>query len=97
MRAIFIALVAALLPGCNAPTTANRAVYLLLDTSGTYTEELDKAQRIVNYLLGTLDTGDSIAIARIDSGSFTDFGFGRLGDDRHRDGSGQSELSAHGQ
>jgi hypothetical protein len=56
--------------GENRPT--NRAVYLLLDTSGTYTEELKKAQVIMNYLLVTLDSGDSIAIARIDSGSFSE-------------------------
>ncbi len=48
------------------------AVYMLLDTSGTYTQELDKAQKIVNYLLMTLDSGDSIAVARIDSGSFSE-------------------------
>lgn len=50
----------------------NTAIYMLLDTSGTYTKELDKAQSIINYLLLTLDSGDSIAIARIDSGSFSE-------------------------
>ncbi len=50
----------------------SRAVYMLLDTSGTYTEELDKAQKIINYLLLTLDSGDSVAVARIDSGSFSE-------------------------
>jgi hypothetical protein len=47
-------------------------VYLLLDTSGTYSQEVNKAQLIMNYLLATLDSGDSIAIARIDSGSFSE-------------------------
>jgi hypothetical protein len=47
-------------------------VYLLMDTSGTYTQELEKAQNITNYLLATLDSGDSIAVARIDSGSFSE-------------------------
>ncbi len=50
----------------------NRSVYLLLDTSGTYTEELDKAQSLIAYLLGSLDSGDSMAVAVIDSGSFTE-------------------------
>lgn len=54
----------------NAPRT--KAVYMLIDTSGTYTKELDKAQKIGNYLLGTLNSGDSLAIARIDSGSFSE-------------------------
>jgi hypothetical protein len=57
---------------CGSPKPGNRAVYLLLDTSGTYTNELAKAQAIMNYLLATLDSGDSIAIARIDSGSFSE-------------------------
>ncbi len=61
-----------LLSSCGQSRPSNRAVYLLLDTSGTYTEELQKAQVIMNYLLVTLDSGDSIAIARIDSGSFSE-------------------------
>ena len=61
-----------LLVACGQPKPENRAVYLLLDTSGTYTEELQKAQIIINYLLASLDSGDSIAVARIDSGSFSE-------------------------
>jgi hypothetical protein len=61
-----------LLAGCSDQKPASKSVYLLLDTSGTYTQELAKAQTIMNYLLATLDSGDSIAIARIDSGSFNE-------------------------
>jgi hypothetical protein len=61
-----------MLEGCAEPKNGRRAVYLLLDTSGTYSQELKKAQLIMNYLLATLDSGDSIAIARIDSGSFSE-------------------------
>ncbi len=53
-------------------TGSGRGVYLLLDTSGTYTAELKKAQQIINYLLGTLGPGDSLVVARIDSGSFSE-------------------------
>ena len=49
-----------------------RGVYLLLDTSGTYTEELQKAQQIINYLLASLESGDTFVVARIDSGSFSE-------------------------
>lgn len=49
-----------------------KAVYMLLDTSGTYTQELEKAQKIINFLLLSLNSGDSIAVARIDSGSFSE-------------------------
>ncbi len=60
------------LAACSEPQSRARAVYLLLDTSGTYAAEMGKAQKIMNYLLATLDSGDSIAIARIDSGSFSE-------------------------
>ena len=60
------------LTGCGESVPHTRAVYLLLDTSGTYTQEIKKAQTITNYLLGTLGSGDSLGLARIDSGSFTE-------------------------
>lgn len=63
---------ATFLTACSDTKVKNRAVYLLLDTSGTYTAELAKAQSIVNYLLATLNSGDSIAVAKIDSGSFSE-------------------------
>jgi len=68
----FAVAVSFLLVSCDSHRPNNRAVYLLLDTSGTYTAELAKAQAIMNYLLATLKSGDSIAIARIDSGSFSE-------------------------
>lgn len=61
-----------LLTSCSEPPKRGQAVYLLLDRSGTYTIELEKARTIVNYLLGTLTSGDSMAVALIDSGSFTE-------------------------
>lgn len=61
-----------LLTACSSDRPGNRAVYLLVDISGTYTEELDKAQSVISYLLGTLESGDSMAVALIDSGSFTE-------------------------
>lgn len=57
---------------CGETKPNTRAVYMLLDTSGTYTQELTKAQKIINYMLGSLNSGDSFAIARIDSGSFSE-------------------------
>ena len=66
-----IACAALLLTACSSGGQG-RAVYLLIDTSGTYTKELDRANAILNYLLGTLDSGDSLAVARIDSASFSE-------------------------
>lgn len=68
--AVFLFL--ALLAGCSGSTSRSTGVYMLIDTSGTYAPELKKANSIVNYLLGTLQPGDSLAVARIDSGSFTE-------------------------
>ena len=56
----------------NQPQSHNRGVYMLMDTSGTYTEELRKAQQIINAMLTRLDPGDSFAVARIDTGSFSE-------------------------
>ena len=61
-----------LIAGCTDTTNHATGVYMLMDTSGTYAQELDKAKAIINYLLGTLQPGDSLAVARIDSGSFSE-------------------------
>jgi hypothetical protein len=45
---------------------------MLLDTSGTYTQELQKAQQIINYVLAKMGPTDSFAVARIDTGSFSE-------------------------
>ncbi|MDH3475004.1 MAG: VWA domain-containing protein [Rhodospirillales bacterium] len=58
--------------GCSEPAPQGRGVYMLMDTSGTYTEELQKAQQIINAILAKLDPGDSFAVARIDTGSFSE-------------------------
>src|SRR5882672_9558533 len=50
---------------CTDQRSHTQAVYMLIDTSGTYAAEVGKAQRIINYLLGTLQSGDSLAVARL--------------------------------
>jgi hypothetical protein len=62
----------ACLPGCGEPVKHNTGIYMLLDTSGTYTGEIRKAQQIINYTLSRLNPGDSFAIARIDTASFSE-------------------------
>jgi hypothetical protein len=66
------ALLAAMLSGCGDPRSHAQAVYVLIDTSGTYAQESAKAQLLVNYLLGTLQPGDSLAVARVESRSFSE-------------------------
>jgi hypothetical protein len=58
--------------GCVDSRSQAHAVYMLVDTSGTYAREAGKAQLIINYLLGTLQPGDSLAVARVKSRSFSE-------------------------
>ncbi len=60
------------LAGCTGGNPNSKAIMLLVDTSGTYATEFIQAQRIVNYLLGTLESGDSFGVAEINSESFTE-------------------------
>jgi uncharacterized protein with von Willebrand factor type A (vWA) domain len=50
----------------------SRAVYMLVDTSGTYAKELDKAQQVISFVLAKLNPGDSFAVARVKSRSFSE-------------------------
>jgi hypothetical protein len=72
MHGVAAALVAATLTAGCSTSAPGTGVFLLLDTSGTYTGELGRAQSVINYLLGTLDPGDSFGVARIDGGSFSE-------------------------
>jgi hypothetical protein len=57
---------------CGPETNHNQAVYMLIDTSGTYAKETGKAQLVVNYLLGSLNPGDVLAVGRVKSRSFSE-------------------------
>ena len=72
VRAAAIAALALAAASCAPTGPRNAGVYLLLDTSGTYSEELDKAQQIISYTLARLDGLDIFAVARIDTGSFSE-------------------------
>ena len=72
MKAFILALTALMIGGCSPTAPRNTGVYLLLDTSGTYNEELNKAQSIILYTLSKLQPTDSFAVARIDTGSFSE-------------------------
>ena len=63
---------ALLIAGCADSGPTNSGVVLLLDTSGTYTQELTNAQKLVNVLLVKMEPSDSFAVARIDTGSFSE-------------------------
>jgi hypothetical protein len=74
VKRVFLVVLLGLLGGaaCTDQRSHSQAVYMLVDTSGTYAAEVKKAQIIVNYLLGTLQPGDSLAVARVRSRSFSE-------------------------
>jgi hypothetical protein len=59
---------------CGVPASRprNTGVYLLVDTSGTYNKQVNKTEQIILYALSKLQPTDSIAVARIDTGSFSE-------------------------
>ncbi len=57
---------------CGDSRMHSHGVYMLVDTSGTYAQEANKASKIINYLLATLNPGDSLAVAKVESRSFTE-------------------------
>jgi len=71
-RLLLASLLVLSLSSCTDPRSHSQAVYMLVDTSGTYAQEVSKAQVIINYLLGTLQPGDSLAVARVKSRSFSE-------------------------
>ncbi len=74
MKNLLLTLIAAgLMMGCNSEDVPHtKGVYMLLDTSGTYTQELVKAQHIINFTLAKLNPGDTFAVARVDTASFSE-------------------------
>jgi len=67
-----VAALALAISGCGDSRSHAQAVYVLVDTSGTYAREAGKAERVINYLLGTLNPGDSLAVAKVESRSFSE-------------------------
>lgn len=71
-RALLVSACLLLVACSQGVTSANRGVYMLVDTSGTYTAELDKAMQIISFSLARMEPGDAFAVARIDTASFTE-------------------------
>src|SRR5690242_7446625 len=72
IKRLFVASLLLACCSCTDQRNHTQAVYMLVDTSGTYAAEVGKAQIIINYLLGTLQPGDSLAVARVKSRSFSE-------------------------
>jgi hypothetical protein len=54
LRKILLAIGVCFATACGDARDHSQAVYMLVDTSGTYATEATKARLIINYLLGTL-------------------------------------------
>jgi hypothetical protein len=72
MKLLSVLATCLLLASCGASQPNNSGVYMLVDTSGTYRDEIRKAEQIIRYTLSQLDATDSFAVARIDTGSFSE-------------------------
>ncbi|MFW5969150.1 MAG: VWA domain-containing protein [Halofilum sp. (in: g-proteobacteria)] len=78
-----VALLSLLATACQSEPQ-NRAAVVLIDISGAYAGEVDKARRVAGTLLSRLDPGDSIAIAFVDNTSYSDRNFIARADFDHR-------------
>ncbi|MDA0678818.1 MAG: VWA domain-containing protein [Proteobacteria bacterium] len=72
MKSLTLAFFSLILTSCAPPQSSSAGVYMLVDTSGTYREEIQKAQQIIRYTLSRLDAADTFAVARVDTGSFSE-------------------------
>ena len=69
---VFVLIFSVILVGCMDTKKHSKGVYFLLDPSGTYTPELNKAQSMLNFLLLKLQPLDTLAVARIDTRKFAE-------------------------
>jgi len=57
---------------CGDSRMHSHGVYMLVNTSSIYAQEANKASKIITSLLATLNPGDSLAVAKVVSRSFTE-------------------------
>lgn len=72
MRCLLILLFSIMALSCSHAQQENRAVYVLLDRSGTYAQQFEVVTATVKLLLSKLEPGDSFALARIDNEIFSE-------------------------
>lgn len=68
---VLAAIAAVSISGCSSDN-GRHAIYMVVDTSGTYARQSDKARDVLKYLLITANPGDTLALARINSKSYSE-------------------------
>lgn len=71
-RAWLLVAALSLLTACGPVPPHTTGVYLLIDTSGSYNKQVKKVQQIILAVLSKMQPEDTIAVARIDTASFTE-------------------------
>jgi hypothetical protein len=71
-RSLLLGAGAAAVAACEERRDDAASIYALLDVSGSYLRELDKAVRTLRVMMGFMHAYDSFAVAEIGACSFTD-------------------------
>ena len=71
-RVLFLIIFSTSLISCVDDKNYSRAVYMLVDVSGTYVKEIHHATKIIQILVTKMDPGDTFMLGRIDSDSFSE-------------------------
>ncbi|KCZ91813.1 vWA domain-containing protein [Hyphomonas johnsonii] len=72
MRWLAAALSLVILAGCGAIKSNSRAVFVLVDASGSYARTMEESITTSRLIVAKLNPNDSIAVAQISSCSFSD-------------------------
>lgn len=67
MRWLVVLLMCLSVQSCNDSAPEHRAVYVLIDRSGSYAQNYDKVIATIKLTLATMEQGDAFAMARIDN------------------------------
>ncbi|MDQ1362155.1 MAG: hypothetical protein QG652_15 [Pseudomonadota bacterium] len=71
MRRVIIVLCCVSLLSCSQSAPDHRAIHVLIDRSGAYGGQFDQVAATIKWLLLQMESGDSLALARIDNENFS--------------------------
>lgn len=68
---LFITAASLSIGGCSSDN-GRHAIYMVVDTSGTYARQSNRAKDVLKYLLINANPGDTLALAKINSRSYSE-------------------------